>query len=320
MKGLLRWLLQVLVSVLLLAWLLAQLDRAQIARLLAQAPVIRIVLAFSLHFLGVGISLIRWRLLLTPLGIRLPWLALGWVYWMGAFFNTFLPTNIGGDVIRIYKTAQWSGHTARATASVVVERWTGLIAFLVICLMALGLGAWQSIGALWALALVGLTAVLCLLLVYLIRSERLHVASRRFGPLARKWAAFREALRQYHSHGAALTAAMAWAFVVQGIVIVYFYVVAWALGLQGPPLGYAVVVPLSQLVALIPISLWGFGTREAVFIGMAPLLGLRPEQAFLVSMTGAVLGIGFNMMGVLTLWIPYRPQRSPAAPTPPTET
>ena len=314
-----RYLGQFLVSLAILYGLWRRLDRDLIAGQWHAADPGRLVLAFSFHFLALGVSLIRWRLLLRPLGISLSWFAVGWVYMMGGFFNSFLPTSIGGDAVRILKTAEWSGRRAEAAASVVVERWTGMIAFLCFCLAAIALGAYPYLGLRNTLLTFFFALGLMFGLAGLMR--RLGDPDRAAGgglarKIRRKWRRFREAMTGYREHPRSFWWAMAWAFVVQGILIVYYVVLAWSLGMGGRWSGYAVVVPLSELVSMVPVSLGGFGTREAAFIGMAGVIGLAPEQAFLLAFARGILGLGFNLLGVVTLWFPYRPAGSTVSPPP----
>ncbi len=309
-RDVLKVVLQLGVSVVLLIILFHFVDISKQISVLRRMTVLEFLILLSFHFAGLFVSLIRWQYLLLPFGIRLSWFALGWVYWMGAFFNTFFPTNIGGDVIRIYQTGKWSKKYAEVTASVVVERWTGLLAFLFFSLLAVALGAYHLVG--WETTLViGVLTIACAGILYMFIRFR-HLESRFFPRFIRKkWVAFRESLQLYQHHGGAFWKAMAWAFVVQGIVVLYFYVVAVVLRYPVSFIGSFVVVPLTQLASLIPVGMWGFGTREAVFAGLAHVMNLSRDEALMVSLTGASVGILFNMLGGVTLLIPYHPRQYP---------
>ena len=61
-----------------------------------------LALSFSLHALGLLISAYRWQILARAQGDRVPLMFLAKSYLVGTFFNNFLPTRFGGDIVRIW--------------------------------------------------------------------------------------------------------------------------------------------------------------------------------------------------------------------------
>jgi len=53
-------------------------------------------------------------------------------YLIGQFYNLFLPTSVGGDVVRSYQLGKYSGSQSNALASVFVERYTGVLVLLLV--------------------------------------------------------------------------------------------------------------------------------------------------------------------------------------------
>src|SRR5690606_18422664 len=84
----------------------------------------------------VFVSAYKWRLLLSIHGVEYSTLRLSRYYFVALFFNNFLPTSIGGDGYRIYKTINNGRSKASAIIAVVMERVTGFGT-----LLALGAGA-----------------------------------------------------------------------------------------------------------------------------------------------------------------------------------
>ena len=85
-------------------------------------------------------SSIKWHMLLQARGLRSKFGNLFAYYYIGKFFNLFLPTSVGGDVVRIYKLGKEIGDGEAATASVFVERFTGMITLTVFSLFAFVVG------------------------------------------------------------------------------------------------------------------------------------------------------------------------------------
>ena len=88
-----------------------------------------------LFFLSITISSWKWKVILSIHNIHINFTQLLKYYLSASFFNNFLPTSIGGDGYRIYKTAQYAHSKTKAVLAVVSERVTGLIALLLLGLL-----------------------------------------------------------------------------------------------------------------------------------------------------------------------------------------
>ena len=59
---------------------------------------------------------------------------------VGQFFNSFLPTTIGGDAMRAYDTAALSKDSTKSVVSVLADRLIGVFALVFLALLALVIG------------------------------------------------------------------------------------------------------------------------------------------------------------------------------------
>jgi uncharacterized membrane protein YbhN (UPF0104 family) len=216
----------------------------------------------------------------------------------GAFYNTFLPTAIGGDVVRIHQVSQWTRRLGATATTVVVERWMGLVAMLLL----LGLGLFSAVGPiilpifLLSLASVTLPVVgYAAVYKFVQRWHRHYALGDR---LFRKLQTVHEALMTYRRDRPTMVWALGWSLLIQLDVVLYYWLVGRAFRVPTSFLEFAVLVPLVQVASLIPISLWGLGVREAVFFQVAPFFGMLPEQGFLVSLVASGMGMLFNMLGL----------------------
>jgi uncharacterized membrane protein YbhN (UPF0104 family) len=103
-KKRLIWLIvKIAVSFSLLIYILtSKVSLRDIGRSLAGLNLAWVALAFSLHIIGLLISAYRWQILARAQGDEVPLLYLAKSYLVGTFFNNFLPTRFGGDVVRIW--------------------------------------------------------------------------------------------------------------------------------------------------------------------------------------------------------------------------
>src|SRR5262245_2427584 len=83
-----------------------------------------------------GIATWRWRLLLETQGYQAPLGPLSASYLVASFFNNFLPSNIGGDVIRVRDSSRLTGSTATSLAVVAIDRILGFGALYVLAASA----------------------------------------------------------------------------------------------------------------------------------------------------------------------------------------
>src|SRR5207249_5211049 len=89
-----------------------------------------LVAAFGLYLLAITAGAYKWGILLAAQGIRVPLYYLLRYTFVGLFFGNFLPSNVGGDVVRAYDLARFTERKAVSSASVVVDRLTGLMVFI----------------------------------------------------------------------------------------------------------------------------------------------------------------------------------------------
>src|SRR6476620_2774110 len=119
--------LKTIVSLGLLAVLFSRVDVSRLWSITRQASIGWLATALLLYFAMVLTSAVRWGVLLRAQHIRLTFAYLTKSFLVATFFNNFLPSNIGGDVIRIADTAKAAGSKTLATTVVLIDRGIGLL-------------------------------------------------------------------------------------------------------------------------------------------------------------------------------------------------
>ena len=115
-----------------------QVEPRAVANALLTAQPGWLLLSFLLVNVGLFVRAGRWMLLLRALKSGLAFRRLLALYYAGNFFNTFLPTSFGGDLIRVVEVARRiPGGTA--AGAVLVDRLSGLLMLFVLALVALPL-------------------------------------------------------------------------------------------------------------------------------------------------------------------------------------
>ncbi|PYR37788.1 MAG: hypothetical protein DMF93_17245, partial [Acidobacteria bacterium] len=105
------------------------------------------------------------------------------------------------------------------------------------------------------------------------------------------------ALGRFRDRPRALAACFAGAVVVQAALVLFYVAVAYALGVNVGPWDLAVIVPVSFIVQMVPVSVNGFGVREATFSFYFSRIGHSIESALLVSLVAQALIMLFSLSG-----------------------
>ena len=104
-------------------------------------------------------------------------------------------------------------------------------------------------------------------------------------------------LARFRDRPRALAGCFAGALFVQATMVVFYFLVAYALHLNVPLSDLGVIVPISFVVQLLPVSLNGFGVREATFSLYFQRIGQPIAAALLVSLVGQALIMLFSVSG-----------------------
>lgn len=295
--------LKAVVSVGLLGLLFSRVDVSRLWAVAREASLAWLGLGLALYFAMVLASAVRWGVLLRAQHVRLPFSFLTQSFLVATFFNNFLPSNIGGDVIRIADTARAAGSKTLATTVVLIDRGLGLLGLALMAATGASLISRVALepvgpGLLWAgFGLAAMVAAPALLIP--------ETATKLLQPLRvfhQDWVDARiekltYALTRFKETPAALAVCFLGAVAVQGILVLFYVAVARSMNI---PIGFAelaVIVPISFIVQMVPVSLNGFGVREATFGFYFTRLGLPLESALLVSFVGAALIMVFSLSG-----------------------
>ena len=259
--------------------------------------------ALAAHGVMMAVSVWRWALLLRAQHVEVPARTLSESFWVASFFNNFLPSNIGGDVVRIADTSKPAGSKTLATTVVLVDRLLGLFALLTVG--AIGAVTARSLGVdipgVWWLQVAAFGAAAVTIPVFA-APRLLDALLAPVRALGHPWILERATLLQdafgrFRARPSSLVGALAGAVVVQVVIIVFYALAARSLAVPLPLFLAGVLVPVAMAVQLAPVSINGFGVREAVFSFFFVRFGLGVEAAVAVSLLGTALVMLFSMGG-----------------------
>src|SRR5580765_315098 len=298
--------LKLAVSVALLAWLFSRVDMAALWATARRASPFWMAIAFTIYALNVLLSVWRWWLLVEAQDVDVPARKLVESMLVALFFNNFLPSNIGGDVIRIGDTAKAARSKTLATTIVLADRTMGMMGLVLVAACGASVVAsatghvrlpiWPS--WLWAGFIAGVVVG-----VPMIWSPA--GVGRLLQPLTilhPEWVGLRiesvtTTLERFRNHPGALASCFGGAVMVQMASVAFHLAIVRALGIRIGLFDLAVLVPLAGVLQMLPISVNGFGVREWTFSMYFGRLGLSYESAILLSLSATAMVMLFSLSG-----------------------
>lgn len=217
-------------------------------------------------------------------------------HWCGMFFNSFLPSNVGGDVVKGYLMARESGQTGFVVTSLLADRVLNL--FILLCIG--GFAALLQFGHPW-FAVFFLLLLTALLAAVLMSIGRLRARLQRWPHtgLRGKAAELIGPMCELAATPRVLVPMLLTALVSQMLKIWHNAFVIRALGLAMPTLCVWYVIPLFGFVSALPVSIGGLGLREMVAQWLSQPLQLSNTHLITFSLAGHMMVVLVNMLGVI---------------------
>jgi uncharacterized membrane protein YbhN (UPF0104 family) len=287
-----------LVSVAILGWLAWRADWGQVSESFSHIRLDLWCMSFGVYLITQVICTLRWHVLGRALGFRQSFLHFARLYFIGMFFNLFLPTSVGGDVARAWYLNARSGRGVPAAVSVFVDRMSGLLLLLTLAVAGslacsvdlpgwIPASVWGAVGcAVLGLATLPLTSRL------LRRFERLQ--------------GLVDGIRHFAYRPRLVLQTSLLSLIAQAANVLVLWILGIAIAAPVPPGYYWILVPMISLLTLLPISLNGMGIREGGMVLFLAPLGISSAVAislaflwFSVFTAASLVGAGIYLFGSL---------------------
>ena len=298
-------LVKVTVSVGLIVFLLVKLSPARLLSHLESVRPEQLIIATAIFFVSVVMGAGQWHLLLKAGGIVLPFAKTFKVYFVGIFFNNFLPAGVGGDVVKVYDVSRVGNDPYQVFAVTVLDRVIGIAGLCVLALVAsfmLLAGPGLDNLHLYIVIFAGCVAPV----LALIMNKRLSRGVRKLFGKITLWGLggrfdtiFRH-LGEYRRLRLLLAQLTVLAMAVQFLRVVTHVLVAQSLGIAVTKLDFTqffVFVPLLSLLMILPVSINGLGVREGAGILLFTQIGFSKEQALLMELITYAIMVVVSMLG-----------------------
>ncbi|MHB0976313.1 MAG: lysylphosphatidylglycerol synthase transmembrane domain-containing protein [Candidatus Aquicultorales bacterium] len=287
---------KIAVSLSLVGLLIARSDIHRYASLLGSASPLYLGLALAVTVLSILVSAYKWRFLVLAQGFSVPLKRLVSTYFVGLFFNNFMPTSIGGDVVRIYDLRKMIDDGPAATASVVAERVLAsfTLGLIVVCGFVWGSGPVSRYSA-----LICVFVLVCVAgFVLLFQAGRLgSVLARSENAILKKAKGTFDSMRSCVEPTPSLVKVLVYSLVFQLMVVAINALIIKALGLSVPGGFVLLAVPVIFAVTMLPVSLNGLGLRETMYAYFFSQVGLSVEESVAISLFFFLIVTAVSLIG-----------------------
>ena len=263
MRRILLSAIKILISAALLYLALRKVNLSELASRFNIASLGWIGMAIAMTFLQIFVGVLRWREISAECGAPLAIRQAMRFNLIGTFFNQTLPSSIGGDAVRLWLVARGGAGWRAATYSIFVDRAIGLIALAIVIVASLP----------WSLSLIsdphGRSALLLVDFAALAGGMGFLILGRLPWPWLKRWwgthhlhacSVIANRVLFSRKHGPAIA-------LLSLLVHILAVVIAWCVvqSIAAPVLFGQIfqLVPPVMLITMLPISIAGWGVREA---------------------------------------------------------
>ncbi|MFP4473050.1 MAG: YbhN family protein [Candidatus Omnitrophota bacterium] len=290
----------------LLWFLFSRIDTAELLELLKGADPGLIALAFVLFALIHGALLFRWRLYINALHLDISWLNMSRYFFLGLFGNLFLPSAIGGDVIKAAGLCLRSEEKPKIVASILLDRLSGFAGMVVLATLAFVVGFRLIENPLVILLVAGMAGALVFLGTVLF-NEKIYTWFCRVFSFFPK---LKSAVMQMHydivllkGRKDAIVKSVALSCFAQVLLALTFYWLALALQAEVTFFYFLIFTPITCVASSFP-SIGGLGFREAgleyLLIGAGVTAGIGISVGLLDFVFMIIVGVAGWVFFMLT--------------------
>jgi len=274
-SNLLKLLLKITVTIVCLWYVSGKIDFTKAGQALKNANWFYLLLALIAFVISKLIAAIRLNIYFNNIGIQLSEWRNTKLYWLGMFYNLFLPGSISGDAYKvILLTKKYNVAYKKTTAAVLLDRFSGL----------LGLGLILAIYSI------------------LILKNSLIIAAICFGAITGIIILFIVLKKWLKDFIPGFIPTLLLGILVQGMQVVCAYLILASLKIPFHQTEYIFLFLLSSVVAVLPLTIGGLGAREIVFLEGSTYFGLIKENSVVISILFYLITLFTSAWGLIYIF------------------
>ncbi|MCK5595411.1 flippase-like domain-containing protein [bacterium] len=302
MKKPLFWILKLCISIGILWYVFSRPDISphKIVEHIENIELSRLLIAIGLYIVIIFIACLRWQKLLKGQDIHLPFFKTLELNFIGLFFNTFMPSMTGGDVVKAYYVSKHTNQRVEAATTVLIDRIVGMLALLTIGAVASLYAISEPQIRMPAIVIVAFFFVITVLGIAffnkrLMKKISFNAKGKRLQKVVVSLKRVYSAFYIYRSKKALLVKVFLMSIVIQIMSVLINYQIALGLGLDVSMKYFFLFIPIIAVISAIPITFAGWGVGESMykyFFGLVTgACGLAVTMSIIVRLITLVLNL-----------------------------
>lgn len=316
-KNKITLLFKITVTVILLYYVVSLVDTQELMPLISNINWGYLAIAIVCHVIAFLVMSIRWWLILNSSDFKIEYSKITGAYYLGLFFNNFLPTAMGGDVVRIAKLRMAGISTDLLIFSTLSDRIVGLLSIIVMGIIGVNFSATiqQNINNETLLLINTISIVLFGLFISALNTKFRDLIFSLTVQKIRLWNRLNNFLVFCHKNieslknNTMIPKSILLSLISQLLIVFTYFFIGKSLNIELGLLEYVLVVPVVALFSSLPISVGGLGVREGVMVFLLTTAGTTTSSAVSVSIVYLSVLIFITLPGGLYLLSTSRKQQ-----------
>ena len=295
------YILRISITVGLLILLFYKIDAENIFEIIKGINLSFFVLAAILFALVISLLITRWLVLLRALDIRAPLLKIIAAYMAGLFCNLFLPSSIGGDLVRGLDLSRFEKSKPKLFATIILDRLSGFVCVVALTFFALLFAYKRFIADTAVLFSVGALVIILLSVLLVLFNKKiftkLSCVFNRFNSVKQWLSNFSEYILFFRNKKRVLVYNLLLSLCAQMLGAVVFYFIAVSIGLDLSLIYFFIFVPIVNSIAILPITIGGLGLRDYFVVLFFAKVGVEKTQAVSLSLIWFSFMVAVGLLG-----------------------
>lgn len=305
---------KIFVAVVLMTLLILNVDFLKAITFFRSLNATSIAVICLISFWLIFVSCIKWKMFLSYLQLPAPFWRLFKFYIIGYFFNNFLPTNVGGDAVRLLFTAAGKDKYSDSFVAVFMERFTGLVALFFFVAISIPLSVYHyrfvdKIGYILLPFVVVTGGAVIILFINPDFLMKFTISNRFITKIHEKLKEILSTIQSFKKQKQLIIYSLLLSVLFNILAIVNVYIVAWALDISLDFFSLLVFVPIILMISAIPFSINGLGISEGAYVLCLTQAGISAPAALSIALFMRAKNIILSAIGGL-LFIFYKKSNS----------
>lgn len=294
------------ISLLLLYFLFKRIEFESLLSLHMSFQFQWVIPAFLAMLIALFVKAYRWQVLLHTQHVELSYRKSINLNLIGTFFNYFLPSLTGGDIVKGWMLGKENKKWWEVYSSLIVDRIVGLVALSTLVLTSFIFFSHRLPTQNTKPIIISAVLIPAALLIIYITKFIWRPVLNKYLSNTKLWKQLQKVIiisKNYIKWRKNMIIALLISLIIQFMDVFMSFFLGKALGINIPIAFFFLFVPLITLAAMMPISFNGLGVRETTYVLLFTPLNVKPELAIALSLSYYFLNLSLGIIGGITYLI-----------------